>query len=371
MEAQLEEQFDKEMAAVKRPNLMIVGGTGVGKSSLINHIFGKEIAKVGSGKPVTRGCHRYEDANIPLVIFDTEGYEVNAGETSAGNFREKIIPEIKTRKSKVLDEQIHLIWYCLSVANHRVTDFDLDNLRLITGELDIPVAVVFTQCDAEPVDDEGNGETSKAFRKVLREHDIQCVVFETCADNPNHDPELKLDLEKLIGWSSASLKDDALRQSFVAAQIASLPAKRSEAMTIIMTYSATTAASAGLNPVPMSDALLIVPQQMAMAASLAKLYGFGSMGEMVVSMLKGQILSLVGRQLAASLTKLIPVLGQIINASVAAAITGALGLALVEVYERAVEGYLKTGKSPDWARLFSNEQFMQAFKSALGKWAKQ
>ncbi len=38
MEAQLEEQFDKEMASVKRPNLMIVGGTGVGKSSLINQV---------------------------------------------------------------------------------------------------------------------------------------------------------------------------------------------------------------------------------------------------------------------------------------------------------------------------------------------
>jgi uncharacterized protein (DUF697 family)/GTP-binding protein EngB required for normal cell division len=371
MEAQLEEQFDKEMASVKRPNLMIVGGTGVGKSSLINHIFGKTIAKVGTGQPVTRGCHRYEDANIPLVIFDTEGYEVTEGKPSTGNFREKIIPEIKQRKFKALDEQIHLIWYCLSVANHRVTDFDLDNLRLITGELDIPVAVVLTQCDAEPVDDEGNGETSRAFRNVLREHGIHCEVFETCANNPSHDPELKLDLEKLIAWSSASLKDDALRQSFVAAQIASLPAKRSEAMTIIMTYSGTTAASAGLNPVPMSDALLIVPQQMAMAASLAKLYGFGSMGEMAVSLLKGQILSLVGRQLAASLTKMIPVLGQIINAAVAGAITGALGLALVEVYERAVDGYLKTGKSPDWARLFSNEQFMQAFKIALGKWGNQ
>ena len=371
MEAQLEEQFDKEMASVKRPNLMIVGGTGVGKSSLINHIFGKTIAEVGTGQPVTRGCHRYEDANIPLVIFDTEGYEVTEGKPSTGNFREKIIPEIKQRKFKALDEQIHLIWYCLSVANHRVTDFDLDNLRLITGELDIPVAVVLTQCDAEPIDDDGNGETSRAFRNVLREHGIHCEVFETCANNPSHDPELKLDLEKLIAWSSASLKDDALRQSFVAAQIASLPAKRSEAMTIIMTYSGTTAASAGLNPVPMSDALLIVPQQMAMAASMAKLYGFGSMGEMAVSLLKGQILSLVGRQLAASLTKMIPVLGQIINAAVAGAITGALGLALVEVYERAVDGYLKTGKSPDWARLFSNEQFMQAFKIALGKWGNQ
>lgn len=142
IEDRLEEQFDNEMAQVSRPNLMIVGGTGVGKSSLINLIFGKSIAKVGTGQPVTQGCERYEDPKVPLVIFDTEGYEVSKGKISAGNFREKIIPEIKQRKNKALNEQIHLIWYCLSVANHRITDFDLDNLRLITDQLDIPVAVV-------------------------------------------------------------------------------------------------------------------------------------------------------------------------------------------------------------------------------------
>ncbi|HHQ4672565.1 TPA: YcjF family protein, partial [Aeromonas veronii] len=263
---------------------------------------------------------------------------------------------------------IHLIWYCLSVANHRITDFDLDNLRLITDQLDIPVAVVLTQCDAEPVDEQGNGETSQIFRQVLRENGMTCEVFETCANNPNHDPELKLDLEKLIDWSNTSLSNDSLRRSFVAAQIASLQAKRSEAMNIIMTYSATTAASAGFNPVPMSDALLIVPQQIAMAASLAKIYGIDSMGEIAVSMLKGQIISLMGRQLAASLTKLIPVLGQFINAGVAGVITGGLGLALVEVYERAIEGYLKTGKAPDWTKLLSSELFMQAFNSGLANW---
>lgn len=368
IEDRLEEQFDNEMAQVSRPNLMIVGGTGVGKSSLINLIFGKSIAKVGTGQPVTRGCERYEDPKVPLVIFDTEGYEVSEGKISAGNFREKIIPEIKQRKNKALNEQIHLIWYCLSVANHRITDFDLDNLRLITDQLDIPVAVVLTQCDAEPVDEQGNGETSQIFRQVLRENGMTCEVFETCANNPNHDPELKLDLEKLIDWSSTSLSNDSLRRSFVAAQIASLQAKRSEAMNIIMTYSATTAASAGFNPIPMSDALLIVPQQIAMAASLAKIYGIDSMGEIAVSMLKGQIISLMGRQLAASLTKLIPVLGQFINAGVAGVITGGLGLALIEVYERAIEGYLKTGKAPDWTKLLSSELFMQAFNSGLAKW---
>ncbi|WP_324044463.1 YcjF family protein [Aeromonas dhakensis] len=368
IEDRLEEQFDNEMAQVSRPNLMIVGGTGVGKSSLINLIFGKSIAKVGTGQPVTRGCERYEDPKVPLVIFDTEGYEVSEGKISAGNFREKIIPEIKQRKNKALNEQIHLIWYCLSVANHRITDFDLDNLRLITDQLDIPVALVLTQCDAEPVDEQGNGETSQIFRQVLRENGMTCEIFETCANNPNHDPELKLDLEKLIDWSSTSLSNDSLRRSFVAAQIASLQAKRSEAMNIIMTYSATTAASAGFNPVPMSDALLIVPQQIAMAASLAKIYGIDSMGEIAVSMLKGQIISLMGRQLAASLTKLIPVLGQFINAGVAGVITGGLGLALVEVYERAIEGYLKTGKAPDWTKLLSSELFMQAFNSGLANW---
>lgn len=368
IEDRLEEQFDNEMAQVSRPNLMIVGGTGVGKSSLINLIFGKSIAKVGTGQPVTRGCERYEDPKVPLVIFDTEGYEVSEGKISAGNFREKIIPEIKQRKNKALNEQIHLIWYCLSVANHRITDFDLDNLRLITDQLDIPVAVVLTQCDAEPVDEQGNGETSQIFRQVLRENGMTCEVFETCANNPNHDPELKLDLEKLIDWSSTSLSNDSLRRSFVAAQIASLQAKRSEAMNIIMTYSATTAASAGLNPIPMSDALLIVPQQIAMAASLAKIYGIDSIGEIAVSMLKGQIISLMGRQLAASLTKLIPVLGQFINAGVAGVITGGLGLALIEVYERAIEGYLKTGRAPDWTKLLSSELFMQAFNSGLAKW---
>ncbi|HHQ4672570.1 TPA: GTPase, partial [Aeromonas veronii] len=61
IEDRLEEQFDNEMAQVSRPNLMIVGGTGVGKSSLINLIFGKSIAKVGTGQPVTQGCERYED----------------------------------------------------------------------------------------------------------------------------------------------------------------------------------------------------------------------------------------------------------------------------------------------------------------------
>ncbi|RLB90159.1 MAG: hypothetical protein DRH26_10210, partial [Deltaproteobacteria bacterium] len=49
---------------------------GVGKSSLVNVCFGKDIADVGVGKPVTQYMKAYETSDIPIVLFDTKGYEI-------------------------------------------------------------------------------------------------------------------------------------------------------------------------------------------------------------------------------------------------------------------------------------------------------
>ena len=54
-------EYDKQNAAIGRFNLAIFGKTGVGKSTLINAIFGEEVARTGIGEPVTRGSHLYLD----------------------------------------------------------------------------------------------------------------------------------------------------------------------------------------------------------------------------------------------------------------------------------------------------------------------
>lgn len=359
-----ENQFNQESADIKKPNMMVVGGTGVGKSSLINRVFGAQLAKAGSGEPVTRGCVRYEQPNTPIVIFDTEGYEISSDGPSNSNFTTNVVKEIKRRQSLPLKEQIHFAWYCLSVGNHRITNYDLENLKQFTDEMHLPVAVVLTQCDTEEVDNNNNGTTSTEFRKVLAANGFNGPIFETCA-SPK---DLTLDFEQLMEWSATALTDDDMRRSFIGAQRASLPAKRAEADKICRLFAGAASASAGFNPLPIGDAVLIVPQQVAMAVKLAQVYGFDGLNGGVMGLLKGQIVSLAAKQLASGLLKLIPGLGQLINAAIAGGITWALGQSLAEIYSRAYVHLLETGEIPDWARLLSSENLAPLMTTAFDTW---
>ncbi|WP_100403604.1 GTPase [Bacillus sp. FJAT-42315] len=61
-------------------NVAIIGQSGVGKSSLINYIFGEEVRDAGVGKPVTeQGFHEQEIVldGIPITMYDSWGLEAD------------------------------------------------------------------------------------------------------------------------------------------------------------------------------------------------------------------------------------------------------------------------------------------------------
>lgn len=97
-------------------SLLFVGRTGVGKSSLINSIAGKEIAKeydyCDLGTPcVVMYITEYEGRTLRL--WDSPGLSDCAGES------EKYLESIK----KVLG-QINVVVYCINMSESRVTDQD-------------------------------------------------------------------------------------------------------------------------------------------------------------------------------------------------------------------------------------------------------
>mgnify|MGYP002519665734 CR=1 FL=1 len=66
---------DNDKKSKEKLNVLIMGKTGVGKSTLINAIFGSKVAKTGSGKPITQQIQEHQ-INDDFSIFDSKGLEV-------------------------------------------------------------------------------------------------------------------------------------------------------------------------------------------------------------------------------------------------------------------------------------------------------
>lgn len=120
---------------MRKVNVLILGKSGCGKSSLLNYLWGAKVAEVGAGRPVTpesngpsQGIYSHPPVTLDdfqLVIHDSWGMEANKAEKWMSLIKKE---SRKCDASNSISDWIHTVVYCISAKGARIEDFELDSI---------------------------------------------------------------------------------------------------------------------------------------------------------------------------------------------------------------------------------------------------
>lgn len=355
-EFDFEEEFKKIKEELKKPNILICGATGVGKSTIINEFFGEELARVNDGKPETRGIKKYEKSDKNIIIYDSEGYEV--GNENLTNFKENIIGYIDYKRDENTDvcEHIHLVWYAISAANKRISDLDISTIKEIKSK-NVSLCIILTKIDSVDI------EELEDLEKVIKS-EIKGVKYFKFS-NDDDVPKEYIDKDKLIDWSMDNL-DESLKNGFISALDYKLEGKRNLIKKRIIKKYANTAMCIGAVPIPIPDSLPLISLQTTMASHILSIWGIekikGAMESLVGSTIISQCGKFLARESVAKVLKFIPgcgsIAGGIINGMIAKTFTSALGNAISELCFRYANA-LKDDENVDILEIFNSDSIIQ------------
>jgi uncharacterized protein (DUF697 family)/predicted GTPase len=358
-----EEAYDLAIKDLGRFNLAIFGKTGVGKSTLINTIFSAEVARTGTGKPVTLKTEYFEHPSGFFGVYDSEGIEVGEeGDTILRRFHE-IIAE---KRKRPIEEQIHVIWYSVRAADLRFEDAQAKFVSELARD-GLPVMFVLTQVHRR--DGEIHPEVLKLAASI-EERGLPLApsnrVFFTMAV-----------ADEWGGWEAHGLHElldatfrvapDGVANALTAAQKIDLARKAARAR-VYVKGAAVSAAAAGATPIPFSDAALLVPIQTGMMAKIGAIFGLGVKKSTLATVAGAAFaaggVTNAGRYIVTNLLKFVPggnVAAGTIRAGVASSLTYAVGEAWIAVCAQL----LKLGPTavPSMPAGEVRELFLREFKA--------
>lgn len=328
-----------------RFNLAVIGGTGVGKSSLVNAVFGRNLAQTGAGLPVTRGVTYYKDDS--LGIWDIEGFEIGSSVSPREQLRQHLA-EIATHPA---DTHIAVVWYCVKANDARLTPADIEMIR----ELDasgLPVILVLTKVDWDKNPITGTRRPVKALTEFMDwlDHPVDQgrpieIPYQRVMPTSTMDKDGKGTGHGLgdLVEATLALAPEPVKDSFRVAQRLNLPWKREMARTATKAAVAAAGAAAAV-PVPLADAAVLAPIQLGLMGRIAAIYDLDLTTMMSAAGLAQVGVQFTGRALASSFLKLIPGAGSVLNAGVASALTAATGEGWTRLCEQLHTGKLDLNK---------------------------
>ena len=334
-------------------NILVIGDSGVGKSTLINAVLGEEIAESGFGdKGTTKELKVYESDVLDFRIIDTVGFEPSFFK------RMEAINAVKKWSKNAIKEgkensDINVIWFCVEGTSSKLFPEAIKSLSKATSIYpSVPIIVVIT----------------KSYSKPERERNIQMVkeVFEKQKNTKNLKGIIpvvamiyEIDEEQFVAQEGITelidmtyeLIPEGMQAAKKDIEAFKLNRKRSFAQTAIATFTLSAVAIAAI-PIPLSDAVLLTPLESCEINAIAKIYGIKNdknSKRFIASLVEAGTIG-VAAKAAINALKAIPAINlaaSVINAAVAGAIVLGIGEVCVYIYEQIYLGN-KSLDDVDW-----------------------
>ena len=337
-------------------NIMLIGKTGVGKSTLINNIFRENLAETGIGRPVTQHLKKISKEGVPINLYDSRGLELDF------NVQKQVKDDINAEIDRIhrikdinSEDLIHVVWYCINATSNRIEEFEIEWIKELSEK--IPVIIVLTQSFTDE---------AKELEKYIDNMNLNIRGIQRILAQPIKIAGFEIKREGLIELVEMTYQilPQGIRRAFTNAQKVDIKRKADEATKWALGYIGTSF-GVGFTPIPFADSAILIPAQIGMLAHITTIFGVKVDKDLLLAIVSGvggiAGATIAGKTLVGNLLKIIPVAGTFIGGAIsggtASALTTALAFSYIEVMKRVASNQYegKITKNEEISEMMTNE----------------
>lgn len=363
----------------KMGNVLIIGNSGVGKSTLINAVLGEEVAETGWGtKGTTRelAIKESSDKKVPFRIIDTVGFEPSLiKQMQAVNAVKKWSKNCA--KDGKEDNAINVIWFCVDGTAAKLFPETIQNLSKATSMWkSVPIIVVITKSYSVPdrkrnidmvtsafAKQEKHGKNLKKIIPVVAQPFF--ITDDVCAPPQGISELIEATNECMPEGIKAGTND--LRK-FI------LNRKKALSHSVVVAATGAGVAVAAI-PFNFADAAMLGPIELTEIKSIAKIFGIGDDDEakkFIEALVEAGTVGAAAKGIVSGvkqLAKQIPAV-KVVNAAVAGSIVASLGEVAIYAFEQIYLGN-KSLDDLEWLKKMTDKSLKDGFAEKIGKVADQ